>query len=170
MSINFDYPAQGEDYMAHLVIDRLKMTTKSTLSTIKIDTAPALQLFGVEKPWRDNRRFVSCIPAGNYSLEPFKSRKFGNVWCFVTEGVPRYEAAYPAHWVVRNKNDAVGGLRFACLIHAGNYGADVQGCLAPGTGWMGDNAVSNSRSAMKLLRNFLPAGKAHTAEIRWFPA
>ena len=144
------------------------MNRDATLSTIKIDNLDQhATLYGIEKPWRDNRRFVSCIPAGNYVLQPFNSKKFGKVWCFITVGVPRFE-----NRVVRNKNDAAGGKRYACLIHAGNFGADVQGCLSPGLEMQDydDNLhqVVHSRNAMQVLRTLLPDYGIHTAEIRWF--
>jgi hypothetical protein len=118
--------------MAHIRIDRYLMNKNTCMSRISVDTRRDTNVektlrdyYGAEKPWRDNRRFVSCIPAGNYWLEPFKSKKFGDVWCFLSLTPTALQRQ-----VVRNKNQAGGGKRYACLIHAGNSGDDVAGCLA----------------------------------------
>ena len=71
----------------------------------------------MEPPWRDNRRNVSCIPAGAYGVVPHVSPRFGR--CLLVTGVPE---------------------RSHILFHAGNVGGDVEkgyhththGCLLPG--------------------------------------
>lgn len=155
-------------YMAHLLIDRYLMNEKTCMSRICVNKKQGIAeavFYGVEKPWRDNRRFVSCIPAGNYLLEPFRSKKFGDVWCFISVAPTRMDYA-----VVRNKNNAAGGLRYACLIHAGNSGDDVAGCLAIGLHIIQHRLrVGHSRTALTELHQFLPDRDIHTVEIRWFP-
>lgn len=34
----------------------------------------------LELPWRDNQGNISCIPAGEYIVEPYTSRKFGRAY------------------------------------------------------------------------------------------
>lgn len=70
----------------------------------------------LELPWRENRRQVSCIPAGTYQCTIVQSPKFGRV--YEVKGVPG---------------------RSAVLIHPANFAGDaalgwttqLQGCIAP---------------------------------------
>lgn len=98
-----------------------------------------------EQPWRDNAPFVSCIPAGDYTLVPYHSQKYGKTFAFKNHdldvGVLRGEAK-----------------RYACLIHPANTAKQLQGCIAPGMvlGAMdGDWAVLGSAKATKELLNRL---------------
>jgi hypothetical protein len=90
-------------------------------------------------PWRDNRRQVSCIPAGSYDVMPYLSPRFG--------------------WVYLLTN--VFG-RSSILTHWGNYAGDValgwrthsNGCVITGTtrGVMdGQRAVLGSLPAFRRL-------------------
>lgn len=71
----------------------------------------------LELPWRDNRRKLSCIPAGRYRCVWVRSPRFG--WVYHVTGVPD---------------------RTAILIHGGNLAGDatkgrrthVQGCILLG--------------------------------------
>ena len=94
------------------------------------------RLYTAELPWRDNRTNMSCIPAGEYTCVPFRSKRFGRV--FHVQGVPG---------------------RTAVLIHSGNYAGDTEqgfkthshGCILLGLypGRLGSQrAVLASRSAV----------------------
>jgi hypothetical protein len=94
----------------------------------------------LELPWRENRRQISCIPAGIYDVEMRLSNKYGRIY-----------------WV-RKVPD-----RTYILIHSGNYAGDkskrlkshVMGCILLGkkSGRLGGQvAVLNSRVA---VRNFM---------------
>ncbi len=63
----------------------------------------------VERPWLDNRKGESCIPAGTYLCKRVKSPKFGNT--FEVTNVPS---------------------RSAILIHKGNIMDDSHGCIIVG--------------------------------------
>ena len=89
----------------HMTITRVAMDGTGTLSEINIDDKT---FFGIEKPWRDNKSMVSCIPNGYYALIPFKSKKFGDTWAFV------------GGTVSSKKSRATK--RYACLIHKGKLG------------------------------------------------
>lgn len=81
----------------------------------------------VEKPWKDNKPFISCIPAGKYKIEKGDSPRFG-----------------PDTWQVM---DVPG--RTHILFHVGNTSADVVGCIAVGTNVFGMlEGVGSSRAAM----------------------
>ena len=63
----------------------------------------------VERPWLDNRKGESCIPAGEYQCKRVNSPKFGNT--FEVTGVPG---------------------RDAILFHRGNLADDSHGCILVG--------------------------------------
>jgi len=89
-----------------------------------------------ERPWRDNKPQISCIPTGTYECRAYSSRKFPDVWEILN--VPN---------------------RSAILIHAGNVPSDLRGCIAPGTSFGmidGKKAVLGSRDALNKLRKTLP--------------
>lgn len=91
----------------------------------------------LELPWRENKKQISCIPAGEYDVEIRLSNKYGRVY-----------------WVRHVPN------RTYILIHSGNYAGDttkgfkshVMGCILLGkkSGYLGGQvAVLNSRVAVR---------------------
>lgn len=109
----------------------------------------------MELPWKENRRRVSCIPAGTYPAFLHKSPKFGDsLW-------------------VKNVPD-----RSEILIHKGNYNRDTLGCILPGKDLVdidgdGNKDVTSSSKTMKVLLNAI---KEHLTEkepifvsIEWKP-
>lgn len=88
----------------------------------------------VEKPWRDNEPFVSCIPSGTYDMATRNSPRFG-----------------PGTWEIL---DVPG--RSHILIHVGNTADDVVGCISIGTTLFPTlEGVQSSRKAMKMLTAML---------------
>jgi len=84
-------------------------------------------LFSIEKPWRDNRPYESCIPEGEYTLVRVDSPRFG-----------------PNMWQVA---DVPG--RTHILVHAANTERDVVGCIGLGCHAHGDlGGVASSRVAI----------------------
>ena len=85
----------------------------------------------LERPWVNNERNVSCIPAGEYLV------KF----------LPRSASGrYKEVWHLQNVQGRSG-----VLIHCGNVVAHSRGCLLIGRrrGWIdGEAAVLNSRTAL----------------------
>lgn len=67
-------------------------------------------VYTIERPWLLNKPFESCIPEGDYSLNPYSSTRYPNVW--QVANVPG---------------------RTHILIHAANYAHQLAGCIAPGT-------------------------------------
>ena len=99
-------------------------------------TVDGTQFWTVEKPWKNNAPFMSCIPAGLYKIGRVDSPKFGDVW------------------EIKN---VVG--RTHILLHAGNSADDVVGCVAIGSGVFPTlSGVSNSRRALARF-DVLMAGK-----------
>ena len=133
-------------------ITRQAMDSTATLSQVTVDD----QIFwGIEKPWRNNQSMISSIPLGHYILLPYKSPRYGNTWAFVGGSVS----------IKKSKSAA----RFACLIHKGNYGKDVKGCLAIGSavGRGKQLAVTSSKVAFDRLSDLLWDDPYHTVEINW---
>mgnify|MGYP004351225057 FL=1 len=82
--------------------------------------------WSLERPWLNNAPNVSCIPQGIYDLRWRESPRFG--WTWLLEDVPN---------------------RTHILIHSANWSRQLQGCIALGTGLMGNEfAVSSSRDAI----------------------
>ena len=97
-----------------------------------------LQLFTLERPWQNNRPFVSCIPEGNYGLRRFD----GSKW----KGVLEVE-------------DVFG--RTAILIHPANQPVELAGCIAPGMDWNIEKnipTVQRSRDALSVVMDWFSAG------------
>lgn len=80
----------------------------SDLGTYGRFTVPGFSCFFTERPWLNNQKQISCIPAGLYVCKWHKSPKFG--WCYEVTNVPG---------------------RGNILIHAGNYYWNSHGCLLP---------------------------------------
>ena len=101
-----------------------------------------------------------CIPLGHYVLLPYKSPRFGHTWAFSGGTVS-----------AKRSNSSE---RYACLIHKGNYGKDVNGCLAIGTSpnypWSSKShlvGVGASKLAFDKLMSMLEGEPYHTVSIDW---
>ncbi|MEP0938203.1 MAG: DUF5675 family protein [Ekhidna sp.] len=87
----------------------------------------------IELPWLENRRNVSCIPEGIYSLTKRNTKTRGD------------------HLIV---NDVPG--RSGILLHpANNALKELKGCIAPVTSLTGPGLGSSSRKATTKLQNLL---------------
>lgn len=95
----------------------------------------------LELPWRENKRSISCIPSGVYTVKIRRSPKYGSVY-----------------WVT-NVPD-----RSYILIHSGNYAGDtkkgfkshVNGCILLGKnhGFLNEQrAILSSRTTVRKFRN-----------------
>jgi hypothetical protein len=118
----------------------LVRTETSDQGTFGILSIGGFVCHAAEPPWRDNRPGLSCIPPGEYLVEPWHSARF------------------PRTFHLRNVLD-----RDAILIHAGNLAGDpaggyrrhTLGCILPGMkrGMIsGQRAVLLSSSAMNTIR------------------
>lgn len=97
-----------------------------------------LECKGLELPWLDNQRQISCIPEGYYKVVRRTSPRFGEHFHILD--VPN---------------------RSFILIHHGNYTRDIQGCLLVGREHRdidGDGIVDVTASVatMNKLRKELP--------------
>lgn len=96
----------------------------------------------LERPWLDNKKQISCIPEGTYSVITFQSPSKGDVW------------------LIQNVLD-----RDMIEIHACNYVEQLLGCIGVGNS-LKENIpyrdvmhrywISNSQATMKFLKKTLP--------------
>ncbi|WP_018124960.1 DUF5675 family protein [Desulfovibrio oxyclinae] len=118
--------------MIHCVILRDIHTGEATLGRLRFEGDTEDFCFTLEEPWKDNRTYISCIPAGRYRCRRRWSSRFGRE-LFEVSDVPG---------------------RTAILIHAGNTTDDIEGCVLLGESrdvgnrYFGKPAVLESRSAM----------------------
>lgn len=121
-----------------------------------LELPDGLKLYTVERPWKNNIPYYSCVPDGDYKCEPYDSPKFGNVY------------------ILRNPDLGVDHFpgqakRSGILIHPANRSSELLGCIAPGTSltrikteW----AVGSSKSALSTIR--LTTGyRPFELQIRW---
>lgn len=95
-------------------------------------------LHTIERPWQDNARQVSCIPAGVYRLRWREAPWSRFPFAFEVTNVPN---------------------RAGILIHSANLARQLQGCIAPGLnrGFMkGEPAVLSSIAAVSYLESNVP--------------
>lgn len=122
-----------------LSLVRVATSDKGTFGVLTQDGLPLCVT--CEDPWNDNKRGVSCIPAGEYDVHRHNWERSNNY-------------KYKQCWHVV----AVPG-RSAILIHAGNTIQDTRGCILVGNryGTLGDlPAVLSSRDTLNVLRETLP--------------
>lgn len=114
-----------------LVLDRIRVTSsdEALVGVIPVYgwlTMPNGECFAtVERPWRNNTPFESCIPPGEYEIMKHESRRAIRLL-----GVPS---------------------RAGILIHVANWCRELHGCIAPGLGFNSTGGVMASRAAMDRL-------------------
>ena len=98
----------------------------------------------VEREWRNNEPFKSCVMEGTYDLIPHNSPKYGECYAMVapTLGVTLHGPS----------------IRTECLIHIANKPSQLLGCASPGLsfGYLGNEwSVKSSGIAFRALMNEL---------------
>lgn len=143
----------------HTKIERFGSTPMGTFGILRThnDMDLAFSCLTVERPWLDNKPMISCVPAGDYALEPHDSRRFSNTFALIGETV--------SHWPEE------GVRRSACLVHAANHWQQVNGCIALGAthGFVdGQWAILNSRATVGEWLDLLHSvDESHTLSIEW---
>lgn len=121
-----------------IIIDRFCYGPEGTFGKL---TYKNFSAFTVERPWRDNIPYVSCIPDGIYTATWHDSPKFGKTLAVHGGRV----SIYP------NKNKE----RNLILFHVGNWPENFSGCIGLGKSFScvgGKMGVSTSRITVE---NFL---------------
>ena len=113
-----------------ITLKRIASRPDGTFSVLLADGLPCAVT--LERPWRDNRKGESCIPAGAYTCVRVNSPKFGQTW--MVQDVPG---------------------RSEILFHAGNTFIDSHGCILVAERYVvwqdGSAAISDSRVGMAEL-------------------
>lgn len=120
-------------------------------------------LYTVEQDWENNRRGVSCIPDGIYTLEPHNSPKHPHVVALVNHALGVYHFEDPQ------------AKRSNILIHSANRAAQLRGCISPGmrlgalpnkNGEM-EWAVLDSTAALRVLLEHIRRNAITELQIVW---
>lgn len=103
----------------------------------------------LELPWKNNKKRISCIPAGKYLAKAHNSPKFGR-----------------SLWLQDVEN------RSGILVHVGNYHTDILGCILVGNEFKDVNKdghmdVLNSRKTMNEMMNLLGGQAEVDVEVRY---
>ena len=115
----------------YLTLTRVRAESHGTYGTIY---GPGYCAMTLELPWNNNRRNISCVPTGQYLLEPFSSDAHPDT----------YKLWTMSHQEVPGRTDI--------LIHVGNTINDTAGCVLVGYG-LGTSGITSSRLAMQGLRD-----------------
>lgn len=115
--------------MHNIKISRVYHRPDGMFGVLAIDYLPICVT--LERPWKDNARSISCIPAGAYLAKRVLSPKFGNTF---------------------EITDVAG--RSHILFHKGNIIDDTHGCVILGeyfNAWMNSDtcSVASSGDAFK---------------------
>ena len=112
--------------MKIITLNRIISSDEGILGLLHINGKPISVT--VERPWKDNKAWESCIPVGLYPLTRLDKSKSFNYPHYLLENVPN---------------------RTFIKIHVANYPSQLHGCIAVGSYFSnGAIAVSKSRTAM----------------------
>ena len=123
----------------------LKRDSHGEFGTFSVLTVSDVEFQTVEKGWKNNEPYKSCIPNGEYILTFHNSPHHGE--CYILENLDL--------GVGKDEGDAK---RFGCLLHIANLASQLEGCIAPGLyrGYYKDQwSVSNSGAAMDQIFELL---------------
>ncbi len=112
---------------------RVAKDKEATLGVLVIEGRP--RMVTLERPWLDNAKEISCIPAGEYKVKVVQSPRFG------------------ATWEVMNVPS-----RTNILFHKGNTAEDSKGCILVGLQYgteTGSPVIAQSGTAFSVFTRFL---------------
>ncbi len=141
--------------MKELVLTRYYLPD-CTLGTLTGDEG--LTLATIERPWLQNKPFVSCVPEGDYKVIRDTRPNRGPTFCLINHNLDVYR--YPEY----RKRDSI-------LIHVGNWVKDIEGCIAPGRMFAilgGENAVAQSVVAWRMLNKYVGKDQEFKLIIRQY--
>ena len=112
--------------MKIITLNRIISSDEGILGLLHINGKPISVT--LERPWKDNKAWESCIPFGLYNLTRLDKSKAFNYPHYILENVPN---------------------RTFIKIHVANYPSELHGCIGVGSYFAnGAIAVSKSRNAM----------------------
>lgn len=76
--------------------------------------------YSMERPWKDNKPFHSCIPLGTYTLEAHNSTSHPHTFALVNHELGVYHYEDPK------------AKRYGILMHKGNFSRNFEGCVGFG--------------------------------------
>ncbi len=120
----------------------------------------------VEQPWRDNRPYKSCIPAGLYKLIEYmpkseRLRRYGLTFAYLNQNKNVFVEKHDRQCNIQ---------RFACILHPANTADELRGCTAYGErlGVIGDKwAIKNSRIATDKIKALIRDEGITHIDIQW---
>ena len=116
-----------------MTLVRVARGPEATLGVLSIEDRP--RMVTLERPWLDNAKEISCIPAGDYKVKPVQSPRFGATWEVLN---------------VPNRSNI--------LFHKGNTADDSKGCILVGLQYgteTGSPVIAQSGTAFSVLHRFL---------------
>lgn len=122
---------------------------KGTLE-VHIEGKKVFECYTIERPWKDNKRYVSAIPPapGDKAVYPV----------VVLKDSPSFN--YPHLWI----KDVPG--RTWIKVHVANRPSELHGCVAPGLD-LGRGSVGRSRDAMNQLMSYFEVGEEFSILIEY---
>jgi hypothetical protein len=134
-----------------ILISRIFSNKNKTLSEITLysESSVVLAKFkGVELPWKENQKRISCIPANEYIGVAIK-RPSNKKYAIHIQNVPN---------------------RTAILIHQANRANQLLGCIAPGQHFRDLNGdgiidVTDSMITMAIIEQHIPLGSTCNVKV-----
>ena len=139
---------QFKIHIMEIIIARIQQNETQTLGKLFVFDRLGNEVIScctLELPWLGNRKKVSCIPAGMYSVKI------------------RYSSKYGYHLHVQDVPD-----RTLILIHVGNYATQTEGCILVGASYNdvnGDGIMDITSSAATLNRLLRVVSEPMTLKI-----
>lgn len=102
---------KADTYLLLTRLNGIREGEKQTLGEMLavVDNIDRMRCKTIELPWRNNEKYVSCIPVGMYRV------------------IKRHSAKYKEHFHILDVPD-----RSYILIHPANFSRQLMGCIAPG--------------------------------------
>ena len=143
--------------MRTYTLERYVGIPQATIGELRIGD---ITYYSMERPWKENKPFFSCIPLGEYILDAHDSKKHPDTFALVNEEIGVYHYDH-------------GSGRYGILIHVGNTARDFEGCIGFGVrlGCLDREwAVLRSRDATEEVIRHLKAGdiiKIVEKKVQW---
>ncbi len=129
-----------------IVIERYSHGEEQTIGSLFIVSKFGHILFKcdtLELPWKDNKKKISCIPTGTYTVKKRFSEKYKN------------------HLHITGVTN-----RSYILIHSGNFNTHTLGCVLVGElAYINDDDIVDVGNSKKTLKNLLKHIKTETITI-----